>query len=266
MARINVVKIGGNILDDQEQLNEFLKLFAQLQEPSVLVHGGGKMTTEMCSRLGIETKMVDGRRITDPASLEVAVMVFAGYLNKTMVAKLQALDCNAIGLSGPDGGVIDARKRPITNNIDYGEVGDIISVSGHLIKQFLQLGFTPVVSPITANLSTGALLNTNADTVALEVASALTTHFETHLIFCFEKDGVIINQSGEVAQTLNIDQAKQYQKEGIINTGMLPKLTASFKALDRGVKTVRIGHYRQLRQIEAGKTGTLLESGDSEWA
>ncbi|MBI1226010.1 MAG: acetylglutamate kinase [Bacteroidetes bacterium] len=235
---LTVLKIGGKLLDDEAQLGSALAAFANIEGPKILVHGGGKKGSEISRRLGIEPQMVDGRRITDAATLEVVTMVYAGLLNKTVVAKLQALGCNALGLSGADGNAVLSKKRG-TGAIDYGFVGDIESVNNELIINFLENNLTPVVSPITHD-SQGQLLNTNADTIAQMLAVSLAQNFEVTLKFCFEKNGVLVDPTDDDSVLPSLDSAayEGYKSAGVISEGMLPKLDNAFAAKHGGVKDV----------------------------
>ena len=233
-----ILKIGGKLLDDDAQLSSALTAFANIAGPKILVHGGGKKGSEISRRLGIEPQMVDGRRITDTATLEVVTMVYAGLLNKTVVAKLQALGCNAIGLSGADGNTILSKKRG-AGAIDYGFVGDVETVNNALIINFLENNLTPVVCPITHDGSC-QLLNTNADTIARFLAVSLAQNFEVTLKFCFEKNGVLLDPSDDASVLPSLDSAayEQLRKKGVISEGMLPKLDNAFAAKSGGVKKV----------------------------
>ncbi|MEM9990608.1 MAG: acetylglutamate kinase [Bacteroidota bacterium] len=236
-----ILKIGGKILDDSVKLQAALADFAAISSPKILVHGGGKRANELCPKLGIMPQMIDGRRITDAATLEVVTMVYAGLLNKNVVSTLQALGCNALGLSGADANVIRARKRPV-QHIDYGFAGDVVEVNTDLIKMLLQAGITPVLCSITHDKQ-GQLLNTNADTIATSVASALAEQEAVHLQYHFEKRGVLTDLTDETTclSTLNHEDYERYQQEGVIYEGMIPKLDNAFAARQAGVQTVKIG-------------------------
>ena len=238
MKQLTILKIGGKLLDDEAQLGSALAAFASLEGPKILVHGGGKKGSEISRRLGIEPQMVDGRRITDAATLEVVTMVYAGLLNKTVIAKLQALGCNAIGLSGADGNAILSKKRG-AGAIDYGFVGDVETVNNKLIINFLENNLTPVVSPITHD-GQGQLLNTNADTIARFLAVSLAQNFEVTLKLCFEKNGVLLDPKDDasVLPSLELATYGQHKKAGVISEGMLPKLDNAFAAKNGGVKAV----------------------------
>ena len=235
---LTILKIGGKLLDDDTQLGSAISAFANIEGAKILVHGGGKKGSEISRKLGIEPQMVEGRRITDAATLEVVTMVYAGLLNKTVVAKLQALGCNAIGLSGADGNAILAKKRG-AGAIDYGFAGDIEFVNNSLIINFLENNLTPVFCPISHN-GHGQLLNTNADTIASTLAVSLAQKFEVTLKFCFEKNGVLLDPSNDasVLPSLAAEAYEQHKKSGVISEGMLPKLDNAFAAKNRDVKEV----------------------------
>lgn len=257
-STLSIVKIGGNIIDNPEALKNFLETFSQLPGNKMLVHGGGKVATQTAARLGIETQMVDGRRITDLPMLEVVTMVYGGLVNKKIVAGLQALGVNALGLTGADGGVIRAEKRPV-KTIDYGYVGDVKSVNGEVLTGFLKQNLVPVIAPLTYSAQ-GDLLNTNADTMASTTAVALAADFEVSLIYCFEKDGVLSDPDDDssVIPQLNPQEYESYKASGAINKGMIPKLDNSFDALRSGVSRVVICHARELLNAAAGNKGTQI--------
>jgi acetylglutamate kinase len=239
---LTLLKIGGNVIDRPETLTGVLGAFAGLQTRKVLVHGGGKSAGRMMLRLGIQPKMIDGRRITDRATLDVVTMVYAGLINKNIVAGLQRFACNAIGLSGADANVVPAVKRPVKET-DYGYVGDLTpeNIGADTLERLLELGLTPVLSPITHD-GRGTLLNTNADTVASAVAIALCRHYEIQLLFCFEKNGVLRDPSDDASAIALIDEAlfSRYKADGTVSAGMIPKLDNAFDALRNGVAEVRI--------------------------
>lgn len=265
-SRIYIIKIGGNIIDDPAKLSSFLKSFAAIEEKKILVHGGGKIATSMGDKLGIESKYVDGRRVTDAATLDLVTMVYAGLINKKIVAQLQAYDCNALGISGADGNLIPATKRPV-KEIDYGFAGDI--QPGKIISKFwnelLNLGLTPVVSPITHDRK-GQLLNTNADTIAQEIARTLSGLYEVTLIYSFEKAGVLldINDESTVIPVITPTIYEELKAPiagvggGKIFAGMIPKLDNAFTALNSGVKKVIIGKAENLKQLISGTSGTSI--------
>lgn len=240
--KLSVIKIGGNVIENKVELSKFLQLFAGLDGLKILVHGGGKLATQLATKLGIESKMVGGRRITDAETLEVITMVYAGLTNKNIVAQLQANDCNAIGLSGADGNVIQAHKRPV-KKIDFGFVGDIDSVNSTMLTKLLDTGLTPVFCAMTHD-GNGQLLNTNADTIASELAIGMSELYETTLYYCFEKKGVLMDVADDDSVVEHID-LRTYQrllKDNIIADGMLPKLENCFHALNKNVSKVCIGH------------------------
>ena len=236
---LNVIKIGGNVIDNAENLTAFLHDFAAVPGRKVLVHGGGKIATRLAGELGIETRMIEGRRVTSPAMLDVAVMVYAGLINKRIVARLQSLGVNAIGLCGADAGCITSTRRPATP-IDYGEVGDVTAVNARAIISLIDAGMTPVICAITADTD-GNLLNTNADTVATETAKALSAVTPTELTYCFEKKGVLmdINDENSVIETITPSTVETLIESGIINSGMLPKVNNALCAVT-GSDIVRV--------------------------
>ena len=240
MDRLTIIKVGGKVVEDSDSLNALLDQFIRLSGNKILVHGGGRTATEIAGKLGIETELVDGRRITGKSMLDVVTMVYGGLVNKKIVAGLQARGCNAIGLTGADLNLISARKRPV-QEIDYGFVGDVTDVNSRELRLLIGENVVPVVAPITHD-EKGQLLNTNADTIAAELASELADYFSVYLFFCFEKKGVLLNPGDEstVIHELNTALFQQYQQEGIINTGMIPKLENGFRAKRNGVKEVLI--------------------------
>ncbi|WP_210517809.1 acetylglutamate kinase [Hymenobacter terricola] len=241
---LKIFKIGGGIIDHESDLQEFLRLYSEISGPKILVHGGGKGASEMMKNLGIAPKMVNGRRITDAVALDLVTMFYAGKTNKQIVVALQSHGVNALGLSGADGNVIQAVKRPV-REIDYGFVGDLseASVNTNLIHQFLMLGLTPVFCPINHD-GHGQLLNTNADTIAASVAKALSKQYAVALHFCFEKRGVLTDVADEnsVITKINLADYAELKESGIIADGMLPKLENAFDALQFGVDKVIIEH------------------------
>jgi len=244
--KLSVIKIGGSLIEDEKILDEFLVDFKKLEGLKILVHGGGKLATQLAGKLGIETKMNEGRRITDAETIKVITMVYGGLVNKTIVAKLQAENCNALGLSGADLNSIQSVKRPV-EDIDYGFVGDVEKVNSKMISMLLSNGISPVFCAITHDKN-GQLLNTNADTIASEIAIALSQDFETDLYYCFEKQGVLMDIKDENSVIEHID-SKSYRKlkeEKIIADGMLPKLHNCFNALGRNVSKVCIGNVKMI--------------------
>ncbi|AJA68258.1 acetylglutamate kinase [Myroides odoratimimus] len=256
MQSLTVIKIGGNIVDDESALNAFLDIYARIEGPKVLVHGGGKLATRMAAQLGIETQMVNGRRITDEAMLPIAVMVYAGLINKQITAQLQARGCDAMGISGADAKLIQSHKRPI-EPIDYGYVGDFEASDVNVVRlqQLLEIGISPVFSAITADKE-GQLLNTNADTIASNIAVALATKYKVALVYCFERKGVLqdINDENSVINTINQENFTQLKQQGVIADGMLPKIENALAAVNQGVDKVCIKKAEDLLDIKAGTT------------
>jgi acetylglutamate kinase len=256
--KLYVVKIGGNIIDDELKLDEFLNDFAKLEGKKILIHGGGKLATKLAKLLNIPQVMVEGRRITDAETLKVITMVYAGHINKRIVAALNAKGCKSIGLTGTDGDFIQAHKRPV-KNIDYGFVGDIDNVNPDLLISLFHQQLTAIVAPLTADRK-GQLLNTNADTIAKEIAVAMAKDFEVHLVYTFEKRGVLsdFNNENSAIPLLNYSLYQQLKQEEKIFAGMLPKLDNAYAAISGGVKSVRIGDAKDLKLLVNGTTGTRL--------
>ena len=256
MQEITIVKVGGKVVETPESLQELLTDFVALPGLKILVHGGGRSATKVAEQLGIETKMVDGRRITDLETLKVVTMVYAGLVNKNIVASLQAKGANAVGLTGADLNLIKAIKRPV-KDIDYGYVGDVESVQVEELTELINKNVVPVVAPLTHD-GKGNMLNTNADTMASSLASALANKFEVNLVYCFEKKGVLSNPDDDDAVIENLTHTlfKEYQKKGIIAEGMIPKLDNGFNALNNGVKKVNITNTQGLKG--GLNSGTLL--------
>jgi acetylglutamate kinase len=267
MDRLTVVKIGGNVIDDPKKLKIFLHDFAELQGLKILVHGGGKIATQLSDELGIEAKLIEGRRITNQESLRVVTMVYAGLISKNIVAQLQAFQCNAIGLSGADGNLINATKRPVKLNpsgegtLDYGFVGDLNeqSVNSNRMKTLLQAGFVPVFSAITHD-GGGQLLNTNADTIASAISVAMAGLYRVSLVYCFEKKGVLIDVADEnsIVREINLQKYTRLKEDGIIYEGMIPKLDNAFKAIENGVNEVYIGKSDEIAWLDNKVFGTRL--------
>jgi acetylglutamate kinase len=247
-SEVTIYKIGGGIIDDATELREFLELLAQVPGPKVLVHGGGKGASTMMRELGLTPQLINGRRVTDAATLDIVTMFYAGKTNKQVVAELQSLGINALGLSGADGNVIKGTKRPV-KDIDYGFVGDLVptSVNAGLLQQLLSAGLTPVLCPIIHD-GQGQLLNTNADTIASAVAVALAGAYTVKLHYCFEKNGVLrdVADDQSVIPEINSATYAELKQQGIIADGMLPKLENAFAALNQGVSQVIIGHARNI--------------------
>jgi acetylglutamate kinase len=258
MQKLYIIKIGGNVIDDEMRLQAFLYDLAQIEGNKILIHGGGKIATRMAEDLGIKQTMVDGRRITDKDTLNIVTMTYAGLINKTIVSRLQSFGCNALGLSGADGNMIQSVKRG-TGAIDYGFVGDVKQVNAELVDGLLKLGLTPVACPITHDKA-GLLLNTNADTIAQELATGMAHLYEVSLIYSFEKNGVLldVNDDNSVILSLDKDYYKTLVSEKKIFEGMIPKLDNAFSAIDKGVKKVIIGKASELKELIAGKSGTAI--------
>lgn len=261
MQKLYIIKIGGNIIDDEANLQKFLHDFAGLKENKILIHGGGKVATEISKGLGIEAKMVDGRRITDEETLKIVTMVYGGLINKRIISKLQSMECNAIGLTGADANIVAAEKRPVKNGIDYGFVGDVKKVHAQPLIHFLSMGLTPVVAPLTHD-GLGNMLNTNADTMASALAVALSANFMVQLLYCFELKGVLqdFENKDSVIHRITEQQYREFKEQGIISKGMIPKMDNSFDAIHAGVSSVMICHADDLVNIIAGKEtrGTTL--------
>lgn len=244
---LSIVKIGGNVIENDNELDQFLLNFSKLEGPKILVHGGGKLATKLASQLGIVSQMANGRRITDAKSLEVITMVYGGLTNKNIVAKLQALKTNALGLSGADGNAIIAHKRP-AKEIDFGFVGDIDGINSKLLDTLLQFGITPVFCAISHD-GKGQLLNTNADTIASEIAIGMSSLYDTSLYYCFEKKGVLmdVDDDESVVQNINTKTYSDLLERKIIADGMLPKMENCFHALKHHVGKVCIGDISMLQ-------------------
>jgi acetylglutamate kinase len=258
--KLYIIKIGGNSIDDEAKLSTFLKSFAEVEGKKILVHGGGKLATKLAEKMGVKQKIVDGRRMTDAETLKIVTMVYAGYINKNIVAHLQSYGCNAMGLSGADGNSILAHKRnhPV---IDYGYVGDVESINTPLLKKLLEQNLALVFAPITHDQS-GQLLNTNADTIAREIARSMSSEFDVQLIFCFEKNGVLldVNDESTIIKKLNKSYYDELKSSGKIFAGMLPKLDNAFAALNSGVKKVIIGKAEELVKLIKGESGTTINN------
>ena len=254
MMKITVVKIGGNVIDNPEALKEFLKEFAAIEGPKILIHGGGKLATRMAERLELKVQMVDGRRITDKGTLDVVTMVYAGLVNKQIVAGLQAAGCNAIGLSGADGNAVTARRRD-PHPIDYGFVGDIERVDSELLRRLLEAGLVPIFSAIMHD-GHGTLLNCNADSVASAIALGAAAVAPTDLIFCFEKAGVLRDPDDEssVIPEITAESYAPLKADGTVSKGMIPKIENALKAVEQGVRSVTIRSSSEL----ANGIGTVI--------
>lgn len=260
MKPLYVIKIGGNVIDNSENLYNFLNDFAGIEGHKILIHGGGKLATDLSHTMGIEPKMVEGRRITDIETLRIVTMVYAGLINKNIVAQLQRFECNAIGLTGADANLIRANRRPV-KEIDYGFVGDLHegSVAGNKLSDILKAGLIPVFSAITHD-GEGQLLNTNADTIASAIAIALSSIYRVSLVYCFEKKGVLTDVADDesVIRQISSLEFDKLKADGIIAGGMLPKLENAFKAINSGVNEVYIGKSDELALLNEQLFGTRL--------
>ena len=241
MEKITVIKVGGAVVEDEAQLTQLLQDFSAIEGRKVLVHGGGRRATKVAAQLGIETQMVNGRRITDASMLEVVTMVYGGLVNKNVVARLQAQGIDALGLTGADIDVIRSHKRPLKNGVDYGFVGDVDRADGDKLHTLIEAGIVPVMAPLTHD-GMGNILNTNADTIAGETAKALAKHYDVTLVFCFEKKGVLSNPDDDesVIPTITRTDFDRYVADGTISGGMIPKIENAFNAIDAGVGRVVI--------------------------
>lgn len=256
MEKVTIVKVGGAVVEDNEQLAQLLTDFAAIPGKKVLVHGGGRRATKVAAALGIESKMVNGRRITDAQMLEVVTMVYGGLVNKNLVAKLQAKGVNALGLTGADMDVIHSHKRPVKDGVDFGYVGDVERANGKMLQTLIQEGITPIMAPLTHD-GNGNILNTNADTIASETAKALAPYYDVTLIYSFEKKGVLSNPDDDNSVIPVITRAdfEKYQADGTIGGGMIPKIENALAAVDAGVKEVII----TLATAIDGKQGTVIK-------
>ena len=253
---VTIVKVGGAVVEDAEQLSQLLKDFSAIEGRKVLVHGGGRRATKVAAALGIESKMVNGRRITDADMLEVVTMVYGGLVNKNIVARLQAQGINALGLTGADMNVIRSHKRPVKDGVDFGFVGDVDEADGEMLQTLIEEGVTPVMAPLTHD-GKGNLLNTNADTIAAETAKALADYYDVTLIYSFEKKGVLRNPDDDnsVIPVITREDFQRYVADGTVAGGMIPKLENAFDAIDAGVSRVII----TLATAIDGKHGTVIK-------
>ena len=255
--KLTIVKVGGDVVEDEAQLSQLLKDFCAIEGKKVLVHGGGRKATKVAESLGIESKMVGGRRITDADMLSVVTMVYGGLVNKNLVARLQANGVNALGLTGADMDVIRSHKRPLKDGVDFGFVGDVDNVAGSTLARLIEEGVTPVMAPLTHD-GQGHILNTNADTIASETAKALAPYYDVTLIFSFEKKGVLRNPDDDdsVIPTITREDFVKYKADGTISGGMLPKIENALSAIDAGVERVII----TLATAIDGNHGTIIKS------
>lgn len=254
--KLTIVKVGGAVVEDEVQLAQLLKDFSAIEGRKVLVHGGGRRATQVAASLGIESKMVNGRRITDADMLSVVTMVYGGLVNKNLVARLQANGVNALGLTGADINVIRSHKRPLKDGIDFGFVGDVDTADGQMLSRLIEAGITPVMAPLTHD-GTGHILNTNADTIASETAKSLAPYYDVTLIFSFEKKGVLSNPDDDdsVIPTITRTDFIKYKADGTISGGMLPKIENALAAIDAGVSRVII----TLATAIDGQHGTIIK-------
>ena len=254
MEKLTLIKVGGKIVEEPDTLQQLLRDFSSIDGYKVLVHGGGRSATKIASQLGIESQMVNGRRITDAEMLKVVPMVYGGLVNKNIVAGLQALQVNALGLTGADMNIMRSDKRPV-KDVDYGFVGDVKEVNADVLASLIKQGIVPVLAPLTHDKQ-GHMLNTNADTIAGEAAKALAKYFDVTLMFCFEKKGVLLNEQDDESVIPEIDRVsfQKYVDEGIIQGGMIPKLENAFQAIDAGVKQVIITQASEIHK----NTGTRV--------
>ncbi len=262
MMQLFIIKIGGNVIDDENNLSAFLKDFASIEGKKILIHGGGKIATKIGEQLGIQSKYINGRRITDEATIDLVTMVYGGLVNKKLVAKLQSFNCNAIGLMGADANIIPGYKRPV-KEIDYGFAGDIesIEIGVNNLGLFLAAGLTPVVAPLSHD-GKGQILNTNADTIASTIAVALSLFYDVRLIYCFEKKGVLedVHDDNSVINLIEKEKYQQLLQDKKLFEGILPKIDNAFAAIDNGVKEVLIGDAKDLLQnCTADVKGTLFK-------
>ena len=253
-----VIKIGGNIVDHPVLLTQCLKAFSSIQGKAILVHGGGKMATQLAMNLNIPQQMIEGRRVTDAETLKIVTMVYAGLINKNIVAQLQSFGAQAMGLTGADANLIKAHKR-VHASIDYGYVGDIDEVNVSMINHLLQQNTSIVIAPITHD-GNGQLFNTNADTIAQSIATAMSAKYAVHLIYGFEKEGVLldINNPNSVIPQINKERYQNLKEEHVIFEGMLPKIDNAFLALEKGVQSVMIGKAEVMNELILGKAGTTI--------
>lgn len=255
---VTIIKVGGAVLEDPASLDIFIRGFLSIEEPKVLVHGGGRSATALAKNLNIPSVMVEGRRITDTAMLDIVTMVYAGLINKKLVANLQGKGINALGMAGCDLNVIKSRKRPPVNGVDFGFVGDIETVNSDILLSLIRQGITPIIAPLTHNCE-GQLLNTNADSIASAVAIALSDSVDTTLIYCFEKEGVLSNPEDDISVIAEIT-AGNYEKlkaSGTVTGGMIPKIENALAAVSKGVGKIIIKKYSSLGN---SKSGTVIHN------
>ena len=259
-SSLYIIKIGGNVIDNEQSLYSFLKDFSAVTQKKILVHGGGKIATAIGDKLGIQANYIDGRRITDDKTIDLVTMVYSGLINKKIVATLQSLQCNAIGLTGADANVLPAKKRPV-KLIDYGWVGDVSAdnIDSHAWQLFLEINMVPVLSPLTHDRE-GHILNTNADTIASVLSISLSKLYDVTLLYCFEKDGVLenVNNESSVLTKLNANTYNELKEKKKLFAGILPKIDNAFDAINNGVENVVIGNSTSLRELISGNSGTKI--------
>ncbi|MDR1730062.1 MAG: acetylglutamate kinase [Prevotellaceae bacterium] len=255
MEKLTIIKVGGKIVEEEETLKQLLADFSSIEGHKILVHGGGRSATALASRLGIESRLVNGRRVTDEETLKIVTMVYAGLVNKTIVARLQALNINALGLTGADLNYMRSEKRPV-KEVDYGFVGDVKEVNAKILADLIHQDVVPVLAPLTHDKK-GNMLNTNADTIAGEAAKALTGYFDVTLVFCFEKKGVLMDENDDESVISEITRPlfDEYVEKGMIRGGMIPKLENSFQAIQAGVKRVIITKASEINKA----TGSVIK-------
>lgn len=255
--KLTIVKVGGAVVEDEQQLSQLLRDFSAIAGRKVLVHGGGRRATQVAQSLGIESHMVNGRRITDGQMLQVVTMVYGGLVNKNLVARLQANGVNALGLTGADIDVIRSHRRPLKDGIDFGYVGDVDKADGTVLSRLIEMGITPVLAPLTHD-GQGQMLNTNADTIAAETAKALAPFYEVTLIYSFEKKGVLRDplDDDSVIHVITRDDFQRYVADGTVAGGMIPKLENAFQAISEGVARVNI----TLATAIDGQHGTMIQN------
>ena len=260
MEKLIITKIGGKVIDHTEDLNKFLEDFTKIPNKKMLIHGGGNIATQIAQSMGIQPNLIDGRRITDSEMLEVVVMVYAGLVNKKIVSKLQAFGTNALGLSGADANIITAKKREV-KDIDYGFVGDIEKINSQQIVYFLNERIVPIIAPLTHDQQ-GNILNTNADTVAAILATALSQHFQTELFYCIDQPGLLksLSNPNSIINKITWEKYQKYKLEGTVSEGMIPKMDTAFSALRSGVSRINICHANALLNVVKGnpKVGSEL--------
>lgn len=253
MKKLSVIKVGGGILEDLSSLEIFLNNFSNIDGLKILVHGGGREATHIATLLNIETVMHEGRRVTDAETLKVVTMVYGGKVNKNLVAQLYKRNLKAVGLTGADFNCIISEKRPLTNGIDYGYVGDIKKVDSDILDRILEMGVIPVIAPITMD-NKGNLLNTNADTIASCIAIEMSNLYEVDLIYCFEKKGVLRDSDDEnsVIPLINSTIFSELKEDNVIGDGMIPKINNALESIKHGVNSVIIRHFSNLEDANSG--------------